>query len=418
MDASGHRFLEDFTPAARERLIASLIREEHPDGAYLFHEGDVADGVYLVLKGEVEIVRAAGTHEKSPQCDAAWRSLRRSGRNGRFGRSTAARARGAITVDKIPRTALLDVLATEPGTVTLKLFQDVLALLRRSNDMLVREIVHKEKLSLVGEMASSLMHDLRTPVTGIRLTADLIHTTANEGKIPRWCDGIRLQCDRLVGMAAELMEFSRGESRLSLAPTTTTAFLEQFKNLNEGCLHPAGVEIQFEAEPAEIEIDSMRLQRVLQNLVTNAIEALHATPNPRIEIKAWVRDSIFYLAVEDNGPGIPAAIQGQLFEPFVTHGKAKGIGLGMAIVRNIVTAHGGTITFETGPGKGTAFLVSCRRCAGLSDCQKDCHVRQTAEAAGVPMRHAADSHSARNCKPLWRAPESDPYSRSLSTAAR
>jgi signal transduction histidine kinase len=358
MDAPAHRFLDGFTPAARERLTGHMIREDHPDGAYLFREGDAADGVYLVLEGRVEIVRAAGTHEKILDSIAPGDFFGEVAVLDGFGRSTAARARGAISVARIPRTALLEVLAAEPGTVTLGLFQHVLAQLRKANDLIVREVVHKEKLSLVGEMASSLMHDLRTPVSSIRLSADLIGTTAREGKIPQWCDGIRLQCDRLVGMAAELMEFSKGESRLAPGRTSTTAFLEQFKTLNEGCVVPAGIEIHFDADPAGIEVDSMRLQRVLQNLVTNAIEALRATPKPRIEIKAWVKHSSFCLAVKDNGPGIPAAIQSQIFEPFVTHGKSEGIGLGMAIVRNIVTAHGGTITFETGPDRGTSFLIS------------------------------------------------------------
>jgi len=358
MDASANRFLNGFTPAARERLIGCMIREDYPDGAYLFHQGDVADGVYLVLEGQVEIVRAAGTHEKIlnsiPPGDYFGEVAVLDG----FGRSTAARARGATAIAKIPGTVLLEVLATGPGAMTLGLVQHVLDHLRKATDLVVREVVHKEKLSLVGEMAGSLMHDLRTPVSSIRLSADLITATSGEGKVPQWCDGIRLQCDRLVGMAAELMEFSKGESRLALSRTSTTVFLEQFKTLNEEGLTPTGIEICFDAKPAEIEIDSMRLQRVVQNLVTNAIEALHATPKPRIEIGAWVKDSTFYLAVKDNGPGIPAAIQSQIFEPFVTHGKSKGIGLGMAIVRNIVTAHGGTITFETAPDRGTSFLIS------------------------------------------------------------
>lgn len=361
MDAPAHPFLDGFTPAARERLLAGMIRQDYPDGAYLFHQGDAADGVYLVLDGQVEIVRAAGKHEKTlstiPTGDYFGEVAVLDG----FGRSTAARARAATSIAKIPGTTLLEVLATEPGTQTLRLFQHVLVNLRSATDLFVREIVHKEKLSLVGEMANSLMHDLRNPVSSIRLSADLINTTSPGGKIPKWCDGIRLQCDRLVGMAAELMEFSRGESRLALHPTSTTAFLEQFKTLNEEGLHPAGFKIRFDAKPAEIEIDAMRMQRVLQNLVTNAIEALHATPKPRVEVKAWVKNFIFYLAVKDNGPGIPAAIQSQIFEPFVTHGKSKGTGLGMAIVRNIVTAHGGTITFETGPDQGTSFLVSLPR---------------------------------------------------------
>ena len=357
MDASSHPFLSRFPAPARERLLGCAIRENYPDRAFLFHQGDPADGIHLVLEGEVEIVRVAGSHEKILSLVPAGDYFGEVAVLDGFGRSTSARARGATAIAKIPGAILLDVLATSPGAVSLSLFRHVLSDLRKATDLIVSEIVHKEKLSLVGEMASSLMHDLRNPVSSIRLTAELINTASSEGKIPKWCDGIRLQCDRLVGMAAELMEFSKGESRLALTRTTTKAFLDQFKTLNEGGLKPAGYTIRFETKPAEIEIDAMRMQRVLQNLVTNAIEALHATPNPRVEIKAWVKKSVFYLAVKDNGPGIPAAIQSQIFEPFVTHGKSKGTGLGMAIVRNIVTAHGGTITFETAPNEGTSFLV-------------------------------------------------------------
>ena len=141
--------------------------------------------------------------------------------------------------------------------------------------MYVREIVHKEKLALVGEMANSLMHDLRTPVSSIRLGADLINGAADTGKVPQWCDGIRRQCDRLVGMAAELMEFSRGESRLALVRMALPAFIEQFRSLNDGFLHPHGIDICLEIEPGDVEIDVVRMHRVLQNLVANAIEALH-----------------------------------------------------------------------------------------------------------------------------------------------
>ena len=357
MDASAHRFLDGFTPAARARLVASMIHEDHPDGAYLFHEGDPGDAIYLVFKGEVEILRAAGANEKILDSILPGDFFGEVAVLDGFGRSTAARAKGAISIARIPRPALLEILAAEPGNLTLSLFQHVLAHLRRANDLVISEVVQKTKLSLVGEMASSLMHDLRTPVSSIRLSADLINSTSPHGKIPQWCDGIRLQCDRLVGMAAELMEFSKGESKLAPGLTTTTAFLEQFKMLNDACLASTGIEICFAAEPAEIEIDSMRLQRVVQNLVNNAVEALRATPKPRIEIKAWKKDSTFYLTVKDNGSGIPAAIQDRLFDPFVTHGKSEGIGLGMAIVRNIVTAHGGAITFETAPNQGTSFLI-------------------------------------------------------------
>ncbi len=231
MDARDHPFLDGFTPAGRERLLACLRVQKHSDQSCLFREGAAADGVYLVLDGVVEIVRTAGRDERILDCIQAGDYLGEVAVLDGFGRSSTARARGEITVANIPGSDFLDVLATEPGAITLGLFRQVLTHLRKADDLIVSEVVHKEKLSLVGEMASSLMHDLRNPVSGIRLGADLINMTSSEGKIPQWCDGIRLQCDRLVAMAAELMEFSRGESNLDLAETTTTAFFDQFKIL-------------------------------------------------------------------------------------------------------------------------------------------------------------------------------------------
>jgi signal transduction histidine kinase len=117
------------------------------------------------------------------------------------------------------------------------------------------------------------------------------------------------------------------------------------------------VEIHFKAEPADIRIDTMRVLRLLQNLVTNAIEALDGRTDGQVEIEAWAQAEVLCLKIADNGPGLPAEVRSHMFEPFVTHGKQKGIGLGMSIVRNIVTAHGGTIDFESEEGKGTTFTV-------------------------------------------------------------
>jgi signal transduction histidine kinase len=159
-------------------------------------------------------------------------------------------------------------------------------------------------------------------------------------------------------MATELLEFSRGELKLDLGRTTSTAFFDQFKMLHEDYfLHHPEVKFSFEIKPGDIEIDAMRLLRVVQNLVTNSVEALDSKPDGRVDIRAGVNGKVFCMTVSDNGPGIPDVVRERIFEPFVTHGKSGGTGLGMAIVRNVVTAHGGTITFETETGKGTTFLI-------------------------------------------------------------
>jgi signal transduction histidine kinase len=220
------------------------------------------------------------------------------------------------------------------------------------------EVLHKEKLALVGEMATSLMHDLRNPLTGIRLSAEVMTLrNAQDEETGRCCAGIEFQCDRITAMTRELLEFSRGDVTLQLHRTTTTAFLQQFEVLHEEYFRETGMIFDIQAESAEIEIDEMRCLRLLQNLVTNAVEALIGSSGGRIEIRAWVENRFFHLTISDNGPGIPEAIRDRVFEPFVTHGKKGGIGLGMAIVDNVVTAHQGKIKLETSAEKGTFFLI-------------------------------------------------------------
>ncbi|MEI9997850.1 MAG: HAMP domain-containing sensor histidine kinase [Verrucomicrobiota bacterium] len=168
---------------------------------------------------------------------------------------------------------------------------------------------------------------------------------------------MQLQCDRLIAMAGELLEFSRGEAKLHLVHTDTVSLLRQFLSFNEETFRRQGVVVDLDGEPADIEVDTMRLLRALQNLVTNAAHAVAHRPEGRVDVRAWVADSVLNISVRDNGPGIAAQVRKRLFEPFVTHGKTGGTGLGLAIVKNVVLAHRGTVAVETQPGQGTEFLL-------------------------------------------------------------
>jgi signal transduction histidine kinase len=309
------------------------------------------------VEGQVEVLKRAGDHEQILTVFQAGDFLGEVAVLDGQGRSTDARARVATSTAWIPTADLLQVLITEPVTLTLHLFQNVLALLRKTDDLYAEEVVRKEKLSLIGEMAGSLMHDLRSPVQVILSSLEVIRMNHSDPETVDCCLKMETQCDRLVGMAGELLEFSKGETKLHLEHTDTTTLIRQFQALNEDAFRPVGVMFSVEDEPAEIEVDSQRLLRVLQNLANNAVEALNSRPGGRIDIRAWVRDSTLFLSVRDNGPGIPAEIKDRIFEPFVTHGKKGGTGLGLAIVANVIAAHRGKISFETQAGQGTEFLI-------------------------------------------------------------
>jgi signal transduction histidine kinase len=357
MNVPENRFLEGFSDAGRQKLIAAVILENYSDRNFLFNEGDPADGICLVLSGEIEIFRHFGNREQLLGVFKEGEFLGEVAVLDGRGRSASARARGAVTIGKIPAIVLMEVLASESGSVMLHIFQGLLAYLRKTNDLFLDEILHKQKLTLLGEMASSLMHDLRNPLTGIRLSADILHLkNPSDPEADRCCEGILFQCDRVAAMTRELLEFSRGESTIHSSLTTTTKFLERFRSSHADYIEQTGITFEIETAPADIEIDVMRCLRLLQNLVTNAVEALQGRADGCIRLVAWVEDGFFSLSVSDNGPGIPDAIRNRVFEPFVTHGKKGGIGLGMAIVQNVVMAHKGKVKLETGP-TGTSFLI-------------------------------------------------------------
>jgi signal transduction histidine kinase len=103
-------------------------------------------------------------------------------------------------------------------------------------------------------------------------------------------------------------------------------------------------------------LDGERLQRVLQNLVTNAREAMAKRGRGRITVSARTVGKQCQILIADNGPGIPGEIRSTLFEPFVTHGKVGGTGLGLAIAKSVVEAHHGSIDFRTSRN-GTTFII-------------------------------------------------------------
>lgn len=128
-------------------------------------------------------------------------------------------------------------------------------------------------------------------------------------------------------------------------------------NTQSLCLLP-GKNIQFVRDlryEGNLMVDFPRFLRVLCNLIKNAREAM---PNGGIiTLTSELLENQVILRISDTGTGIPAEIIGKLFEPFVTHGKSHGTGLGMAIAKSVVTAHQGTIAVSSVPGNGTTVEI-------------------------------------------------------------
>ncbi|MBM3328053.1 MAG: hybrid sensor histidine kinase/response regulator [Calditrichaeota bacterium] len=219
------------------------------------------------------------------------------------------------------------------------------------------ELVRQERLSTIGRMASSIIHDLKLPMTNIRAGASLLAGDRLEpARRKEFSDIILREVDRLTLMTREILDFSRGEMSLVREEFDLGALLAEIaEDLRRDFDDAALTLVRDWDELGVIDGDRNRLRRVFLNLALNARDAMHE--GGRLTIHAGRDSRNFLLRFLDTGPGFPKEILDRIFEPFVTHGKHNGTGLGMTIARKIVEAHDGTIRAVNPKGGGALVEI-------------------------------------------------------------
>lgn len=356
-DVRTHRFISHF-PASQGSKLARQVRQvRFPHQAVIFEEGSKSDCVYLVLNGRIALTKKSAGG--APQIIAY------KGPEDYFGelgvldgsvRSTGAIADGPVQLGRLPQKPFLQLLSQSSWHTVLRLFSQVSENLRTTNERYVSEVVRKEKITLIGEMANSMVHDFRAPFSTIKLATELIAKRNRTPQIQDLCAMILRQVDRVGGMVEEVLDFARGETRLKIKPCLLRDSLLQLQENNLEVLARAGIRLYVKPSKLTLPLDADRFQRVLQNLVTNAREALSRQKGGRIDVSTRREGQQCVITVADNGPGIPPEIRTTVFEPFVSQGKTNGTGLGLAIAKSVVEAHHGWIDFTTSR-KGTSFTV-------------------------------------------------------------
>lgn len=220
------------------------------------------------------------------------------------------------------------------------------------------KLIHTERLSTIGQMASSIIHDFRSPMSTINLVVDSLQRGNNmtPEKTEEWYRLIRSAIQRMVAMAQELLDFSRGEIHLEKTEFSVDEFMlllvESVKMNLEQTKIQLNVDKQYKGNGV---FDAERLHRAMINIINNAQDAMPQGGTVQLGCSRANGSIIFVIA--DNGPGIPLEIKDRIFEAFVTAGKKKGTGLGLAITKRIIEQHGGTIQVESEKGKGTIFVI-------------------------------------------------------------
>jgi two-component system sensor kinase FixL len=230
------------------------------------------------------------------------------------------------------------------------------------------ELVHMSRFTALGEMASTLAHEINQPLTAIAnyLKGCRRILQRMEGdQVPMLREAVNQAADQAIRagqVIRHLREFvSRGEGERHIE--NLPKLIEEASALALVGAKEKGVRVTFSLDPDAplVLADRIQIQQVLLNLVRNAIEAMEDQPRRELVIttRAMPVERMVAISVADTGGGIAPEIADQLFQPFVTT-KKNGMGVGLSICRTIVEAHGGKMAVESASGRGTTFVLTLR----------------------------------------------------------
>ena len=243
----------------------------------------------------------------------------------------------------------------EPGGYVL-VFDDITAMLQAQRE------------AAWGEVARRLAHEIKNPLTPIRLSAERMRlklmpsmSEKDAQLLDRGTETIVQQVEAMKEMVNAFSEYARAP-RFEMANVSLNKLVTEVTDLYRAQVAGRGVRLRVTLDPAltTVVADQGRLRQLLHNLLTNAVEALEGHPDGEVMVQTHlaVRDEVEVaeFVVEDNGPGFPRELIGQVFDPYVTT-KARGTGLGLAIVRKIVEEHGGSIEADNRQEGGARVRV-------------------------------------------------------------
>jgi signal transduction histidine kinase len=225
------------------------------------------------------------------------------------------------------------------------------------NSRLVEDRLRAERTLALGRTARALVHDLRSPLTAIRALAELLHgRAAGDAMARRHLASIMDEADRLAELASDLLRFAGGAPALRRETVALGPYLSRLLEPLRPRLESSGVALVTALEGTALAaLDAPRIARVLHNLIANALEAM--PDGGTLTVGCGTTGGRAWLRIADTGCGMSEAVRARLFEPFFTHGKEHGTGLGLALARAIVEEHGGRIEVQSVPGRGSIFTL-------------------------------------------------------------
>ena len=234
---------------------------------------------------------------------------------------------------------------------------------------LLEDITHLSEISrLKSEFIAAASHELRTPLTSVQMGIYLLLEGSTgplgerQQEILEVCREDTTRLDRLMRELLDLSKIESGAVTPVFAPIRPSALIAAAIDPLRLQVESHGIRLDVDAPPdlPAVSVDRSQIERVITNLVTNAMRATPA--GGAITVAAAQRGEEIAISVADTGTGIPREYLSRIFEPFVqvSHATGGGAGLGLTISRRIVEAHGGQLTVQSSPGQGSIFTFTVR----------------------------------------------------------
>jgi signal transduction histidine kinase len=229
-------------------------------------------------------------------------------------------------------------------------FNVMCASIRRARDELIRQ----ERISTIGRLATSIVHDLRNPLAAIYGGAEmLVDSDLPPPQVKRLAANIYTASRRIQELLQELGNVSRGKGQ-AREQANLRAVAEAACASLAASAEARSVSIDVDiADSIELPLEYSRVERVFANLIGNALEVM--PEGGRIRISACARDGAAHVEVRDTGPGIAPEIRERLFQPFTSAGKHGGLGIGLALSRQTILDHGGDMWLANDSATGACF---------------------------------------------------------------
>ncbi|MFH1460467.1 MAG: ATP-binding protein [Candidatus Omnitrophota bacterium] len=219
------------------------------------------------------------------------------------------------------------------------------------------QLIKTEKMAAVGQMAAAISHDLRNPLTGIKMATYYLNSKIDENNIEQQniLKDIELEINYASNVVTNILTYSR-PTDLIFSRSNINKIIEETMNFIHLQNRDASFEIikNYDLNLPEIFIDNKQIKQVIINVISNAIQAM--PKGGQLKISTRTNGSFIEIIIEDSGVGIPKKVLENIYTPFFTT-RARGVGLGLSIVSNIVKKHGGQTQISSTLGKGTKFIV-------------------------------------------------------------